>query len=110
MTAKLREDLTMIAEQADRCKKIVAGLLHFARQNKVVLQQTDVRELVEKSLTGVQMGENVKTVFEYNAEDPSAEVDRDQMIQVMTNLGPTRWRRWARAGRSRSGRRGTKSG
>ena len=34
--SKMREDLAMIAEQADRCKKIVAGLLHFARQNKVV--------------------------------------------------------------------------
>ena len=33
----------MIVEQADRCKKIVAGLLHFARQNKVVLQPTDLR-------------------------------------------------------------------
>ena len=31
----LRQDLAMIAEQADRCKKIVAGLLDFARQNKV---------------------------------------------------------------------------
>ncbi len=30
-----RDDLTMVVEQADRCKKIVAGLLDFARQNKV---------------------------------------------------------------------------
>jgi hypothetical protein len=30
----MRQDLSMIAEQADRCKNIVAGLLHFARQNK----------------------------------------------------------------------------
>ena len=41
-----RATSTIIAEQADRCKKIVAGLLHFARQNKVVLQPVDVRELV----------------------------------------------------------------
>ena len=34
--AKIREDLSMIAEQADRCKKIVAGLLHFARQKQSV--------------------------------------------------------------------------
>ena len=27
----------MIVQQADRCKKIVAGLLNFARQNKVTL-------------------------------------------------------------------------
>ncbi len=30
-----RDDLAMIVEQADRCKRIVAGLLDFARQNKV---------------------------------------------------------------------------
>ena len=36
----------MIVEQADRCKKIVSGLLHFARQNKVVPPPTDLRELV----------------------------------------------------------------
>jgi len=29
-----RKDVAMIVEQADRCKKIVSGLLNFARQNK----------------------------------------------------------------------------
>ena len=48
--SKMREDLTMIAEQADRCKTIVAGLLHFARQNKVVRYPVDLRELVERAL------------------------------------------------------------
>ena len=28
----------MIVEQANRCKRIVAGLLDFARQNKVAFQ------------------------------------------------------------------------
>ena len=37
-------DLKMIVEQADRCKKIVAGLLNFARQNKVVRQPIDLTE------------------------------------------------------------------
>ncbi|MDZ7616356.1 MAG: [Fe-Fe] hydrogenase large subunit C-terminal domain-containing protein, partial [Patescibacteria group bacterium] len=41
-----RDDLVMIAEQADRCKKIVAGLLHFARQNKVARYPADLREVV----------------------------------------------------------------
>ena len=46
----LRDDLTMIAEQADRCKNIVAGLLHFARQNKVLLHEADVNILVARSI------------------------------------------------------------
>ena len=33
----LRGDLATIVEQTDRAKRIVAGLLNFARQNKVVL-------------------------------------------------------------------------
>ncbi len=45
----LNADLTMIAEQADRCKKIVAGLLHFARQNKVVRQPVDVHDLLAQT-------------------------------------------------------------
>ena len=48
--SKIREDLTMIAEQADRCKKIVAGLLHFARQNKVCRSPVDIREVVDRTM------------------------------------------------------------
>ena len=48
--SKMREDLVMIAEQADRCKKIVAGLLHFARQNKVVRIPNDLRELISRAM------------------------------------------------------------
>ena len=50
---KMQEDLEMISEQADRCKKIVAGLLHFARQNKVERAPTDVADLVERAGEGL---------------------------------------------------------
>jgi signal transduction histidine kinase len=83
---KLREDLSMITEQADRCKRIVAGLLHFARQNKVVLEETDVRDLVRASLSPVVVPAGITVRFEDSMADGAAELDRDQMIQVMTNL------------------------
>jgi signal transduction histidine kinase len=51
----LRSDLTMITEQADRCKKIVAGLLHFARQNKVVRCPADIRDLVDRALRAIRV-------------------------------------------------------
>jgi len=84
--ARLRGDLAMVAEQADRCKKIVSGLLHFARQNKVVHEPTDTKELVEAMLGGVAMPENVKVVVDHQLADPVVDLDRDQMVQVLTNL------------------------
>jgi signal transduction histidine kinase/iron only hydrogenase large subunit-like protein len=82
---KMREDLCMIAEQADRCKKIVAGLLGFARQNKVLYEPTDVQSLIERSLLTLPAPENIEVKIEHTGE-PIAELDRDQIIQVMTNL------------------------
>jgi signal transduction histidine kinase/Fe-S-cluster-containing hydrogenase component 2 len=85
-SAPIREDLTMIAEQADRCKKIVAGLLDFARQNKVLFQTADVKELVDKSLRSIPIPEHIEVAVDHTILDPVCECDVDQMIQVLTNL------------------------
>ena len=84
--SSLREDLTMITEQADRCKKIVAGLLHFARQNKLVRYPTDLRELVERAMRSINVPDNITVRVEHDLADPVAELDRDQIVQVLTNL------------------------
>jgi signal transduction histidine kinase len=76
----------MIAEQADRCKKIVAGLLHFARQNKVLRQATDIHELIERSLHTLAKPPNITLDMRRDLDNPVAEVDGDQLIQVITNL------------------------
>jgi len=83
---KLREDLSMIVEQADRCKKIVSELLHFARQNKVALRPTDLRSLVDNVAETLRLPDNVMLRVEHESDDATAEVDRDQIIQVLTNL------------------------
>ena len=84
--AKMREDLVMIAEQADRCKKIVAGLLHFARQNKVVRTPNDFREVVNRTMLTIPVPDGIDVRIEHGLDDPTAEVDRDQIAQVLTNL------------------------
>ena len=84
--SKFNADLAMIAEQADRCKKIVSGLLHFARQNKVLHEPTDVRDLVEQSVRTSTIPESVDVEAEHTMGNPVVEVDRDQIIQVLTNL------------------------
>ena len=84
--ASMYDDLKMITEQADRSRKIVAGLLHFARQNKVVRQPTDVRELIDHSLPSLPAPEGITVRVEHHLDDPMTELDRDQLVQVLTNL------------------------
>jgi signal transduction histidine kinase/iron only hydrogenase large subunit-like protein len=82
----LRGDLEMIANQADRCKKIVSGLLNFARQNKVLLQQTNLRDLVLQGLRSVPIPAGIAVRTDRVDPGVMAELDRDQMIQVLANL------------------------
>jgi signal transduction histidine kinase/Fe-S-cluster-containing hydrogenase component 2 len=80
------EDLRMIAEQADRCKKIVSGLLNFARQNKVLLEPVDVRELVDRTVKAVTKPAGVRLATRHEIENPTADLDGDQIVQALTNL------------------------
>ena len=82
----VREDLKLIVEQADRCKKIVSGLLNFARKNQVNLVETDVVKFMEHSLNSVIKPENLTCTFTSSIADPIGFLDIDQMMQVVTNL------------------------
>lgn len=82
----LGDDLKLISEQADRCKKIVGGLLNFARKNKTILQPTDIYEVIEKSIQAVPNEKCVEIIIENTLKDRIAEVDSDQISQVFSNL------------------------
>ncbi|HEX2921252.1 MAG TPA: [Fe-Fe] hydrogenase large subunit C-terminal domain-containing protein [Bacteroidales bacterium] len=84
--APVREDLKLIVEQAGRCKKIVAGLLNFARKNQVNHQQVNIRELIQRSLESLIIPSNVKTIIDDQTTNPDAMLDSEQMMQVITNL------------------------
>lgn len=82
----VRDDLKLIAEQAERCKKIVSGLLNFARKNQVTLSETDVVKFLRHSIDSIIKPANIEVVFEPKIADPQARLDIDQMMQVLTNL------------------------
>ena len=82
----LRDDLKLISEQADRCKKIVSGLLNFARTNKAILEPTDIYDIIEKSIHAVPNEKGVEIMIENMLKDRMAEVDGDQISQVFSNL------------------------
>jgi two-component system NtrC family sensor kinase len=82
----MREDLALMASEAERCRKIVSGLLQFARKNKVETRATNLCGLVERTAGTTPIPKGVTVRFEHAQQDLRAELDRDQVAQVLTNL------------------------
>jgi iron only hydrogenase large subunit-like protein/nitrogen-specific signal transduction histidine kinase len=81
-----REDLKLIVEQAARCKKIVGGLLNFARKNQVNHQMVSIKELVNHSLESLIVPDKITINIKDLCTNPEAMLDAEQMMQVLTNL------------------------
>jgi len=82
----IKADLELISTQAERCKKIVSGLLNFARKNQVRKEEIELKKLADDSISSVIVPNNVRT--EVICYDPNlkAVLDYEQMMQVLTNL------------------------
>lgn len=80
------QDLKMIAEQADRCKNIVGGLLNFARKNDVNYQKVNVPKLVESVLKSVVKPQRIVFEIMNTSSFDTAELDSEQIKQVLVNL------------------------
>ncbi len=85
--SEMYEDLEMIVSEANRCKTIVSGLLDFARKNKVDVKKVNIVEMMVRFLKTIQIPENISVKINKVCGDESfAEIDHDQIIQVVTNL------------------------
>jgi iron only hydrogenase large subunit-like protein len=83
---QLREDLQLIVDQAGRCKSIVGGLLNFARKNQLNYALADLEELMKISKASIIVPDNVTLTLENHLTNPLAELDKEQMVQVISNL------------------------
>ena len=79
-------DIELIVEQADRCRKIVGGLLNFARKNQLNLSESDIVKLARQSVDSVIIPGNILLRQNIHVTDPIVNIDYDQMMQVFTNL------------------------
>jgi iron only hydrogenase large subunit-like protein len=79
-------DLKMIVEQADRCKNIVSGLLNFARKNDVVYRVTKIDDLINSSIKDCIIPKEIVLTYTNNWNHSTAELDSNQIVQVLTNL------------------------
>ncbi|MFH1028575.1 MAG: cache domain-containing protein, partial [Pseudomonadota bacterium] len=84
-----REDLKMIINETLRCRKIVADLLNFARQQEVLAQESNLHDILEHSISaaGQQQNRNdVHIIRHFAADLPVIQADPAQLIQVFINL------------------------
>ncbi|HOP03659.1 MAG TPA: [Fe-Fe] hydrogenase large subunit C-terminal domain-containing protein [Tenuifilaceae bacterium] len=82
----LKQDIALISSQAERCKKIVSGLLNFARKNQVKAEKIELQKIAEDSLASVVIPPNIKPNVVCKARSISSYLDYEQMMQVLTNL------------------------
>ncbi len=84
-----RADLSKIVSETKRCKRIVADLLNFSRQHQVVVQPTNINELLQELID--QAPRRIKTVIiqfetEFDPNLPTIDCDPAQLRQVFLNL------------------------
>lgn len=84
---QLSNDLKLIVEQTNRCKKIVGGLLNFARKNQVNSSEVDVKDMIKQSINAVVVPQNIiMNLCDENLKNPNLIIDQEQMTQVVSNL------------------------
>jgi two-component system NtrC family sensor kinase len=84
-----REDLNIIVGETLRCRKIVKGLLDFARQTKPQKQAIELNRVVLEVLDLVRNQAAFRNIdFETHLDPntPTVMADRDQMRQVVLNI------------------------
>jgi two-component system NtrC family sensor kinase len=84
-----KEDLEVIVNETNRCKKIVKGLLDFARQTEPKKTLSDINEVINKSIDLVSHQaslQNVKIEKEVKPDVPKTMIDLGQIQQVFINI------------------------
>ncbi len=84
-----REDLQTIVDETLRCRKIVKGLLDFARQTKPQKQPLDLNKVAEDVILLVKNQASFQSIAirtELDSKLPAVLADADQMRQVVLNI------------------------
>jgi two-component system NtrC family sensor kinase len=87
--SSLKGDLKMIEQEAVRCKKIVQGLLDFARSPRHEEKLTDVNKIINETIMLIEYQPSVKKVVikkEIESELTPVDADPLQLKQVFLNL------------------------
>jgi len=84
-----REALETIVDETTRCKRIVRGLLDFARETELEKVWADVNDVLQESLRLTEnqaLVNNVEIIKDLDRHLPDIMLDRGQIQQVFVNI------------------------
>ena len=84
--SQIKTDLEKIVVQSTRCKTIVKNLLNFARSNQLNYEHVLLSDLIEIVLNSTIIPGNIEITREIDEKMHYALLDKEQMIQSITNL------------------------
>ena len=85
----LKEELSTITWEADRCARIVKNLLDFSRKTEPRKAMNSVNQTIDRAIGLVQTlasFQNIEIVKEYAGDLPDLLIDPGQMEQVFVNI------------------------
>jgi len=86
---KYEEDVKVIRDETLRCRKIVRGILDFARENEPQKTAADLNEVIDETLAIFEKNvtfHNVAIVRAFAPDLPPVQLDISQFKQVISNL------------------------
>lgn len=84
-----KEDLEVIVNETNRCKRIVKGLLDFARQTEPDKAPSDINEVIEKSIDLIAHQASIQSIKiekKVKPDIPRIMIDKGQIQQVFINI------------------------
>ena len=87
--SSLKNNLEKVIIQAERCEKIVKGLLSFSRQHELEIESVDMNGIIEESLSFVEsqaLFQNIEIIKAFDPDLPPIIADKSQLQQVVINL------------------------
>jgi two-component system NtrC family sensor kinase len=86
---QMKEDLEVIVNETTRCRKIVKGLLEFARQTEPSKTRADINKIVDETFSLLEnqaLFLNINVEKKLNENLPTVMMDVDQIKQVFVNI------------------------
>ena len=88
---RISQFLQIVDDEVAHSNQIISDLLSFSRVKAPSMSPTDIGELVQSSVTGVELGENVSLVESFEPDLPQVPADGEQLHRVFVNLAMNAW-------------------
>ena len=86
---QVQHDISVVIRETERCKKIIKGLLDFARQSQPEKKVSDLLKVLAKTINLVEHHKdfkNIEIIRDFDEAIPPLMFDQDQLQQVFMNL------------------------